>query len=174
MTTDLRDISVLQHDPRAIRDGLRDDLRALAPPEGVPDYWDVVTRPSLLRRVAMLLAEHVHADIDRIVASPQDAALATAVALHTGVPFAIIASESSESESSESESWVHGELHASERVCWIEFQAGPAASAHLHAVRDRDVRIGARLSVFEAPDLSASTALFRSPELRNATEVHLS
>jgi len=162
MTTDLRETSALKHDPQAVRDGLRDDLRALAPPGGVPDYWDVVTRPALLRRLAMLLAEHVDADADRIVASGKDAALATAVALHTGVPFAIIASGST----------VHGELHGSERACWIEFQADPATSELLQAVRDRDVRIGARLSVFEARDLSTSTPLFRLPELRTAMEVH--
>ncbi len=162
MTTDLRDISVLTHDPRAVREGLRDDLRALAPPGGVPDYWDVATRPSLLRRVAMLIAESVPAGTDRIVASWSDMALASAVSLHTGVPFAIIASETT----------AYGELHGSELACWIEFQAGAATSAHLQAVRDRDVRIGVRLSVFDPHDLSTSNPLFRLPELRIDTEVH--
>src|SRR5699024_2474046 len=65
------------------------DLEALAPAAGEPPRAaDVLTRPSLLRRLARRLAAHVPAGTDRLlVPSLVEAPLGAAVALATGVPF---------------------------------------------------------------------------------------
>ncbi|APU16819.1 MULTISPECIES: hypothetical protein [Actinoalloteichus] len=50
-----------------------------------------VVRPSLLRRAAEVLARELPRSVDRVIAPrPADAALATAVSLHTGLPFAVL------------------------------------------------------------------------------------
>jgi orotate phosphoribosyltransferase len=51
--------------------------------------YGMQTHPAILRRVAALLSEALPATVDRIVATaPIGVPLATAMALHTGLPFA--------------------------------------------------------------------------------------
>ncbi|QWA23245.1 hypothetical protein KJK32_23745 [Streptomyces sp. JCM17656] len=67
----------------------------------VPDLdpYAFQTRPTILRRLAAILAERLPDRLDRLVAASASAVpLTTAVALHTGLPFAV-AGETTTSES---------------------------------------------------------------------------
>jgi hypothetical protein len=98
---------------------LLSDLRALATTgkDGVPHASAVVTRPALLRRLAAALADGIPHGTDRIVSrAGEDAALATAVSLHTGIPRATIAAGDHGPR-------VEGELHRSEHIVLIQYAA---------------------------------------------------
>jgi orotate phosphoribosyltransferase len=71
---------------------LRADLAAVSSgpgPSGAPAF---VARPALLRRMAALLAELLPAEADRFLTAgtSADVAVATALALHTGLPLAVV------------------------------------------------------------------------------------
>jgi hypothetical protein len=69
-------------------DDLHRDLLAV-PRAGSVNRDAIPTRPTLLRGVAALAARRIPATVDRVVANPVDASLATAVALHTGLSLAL-------------------------------------------------------------------------------------
>jgi hypothetical protein len=100
-------------------DELRRDLSAVGINDaGAVDVDAVLTRPTLLRRIAALVAVHVPATADRLVAATTDAPLAAAVGLHTGLSFALLDSQPT--------SW-HGELYPAEQAIAIGILDIPSA-----------------------------------------------
>jgi hypothetical protein len=92
-------------------DELRRDLSAVGIDDaGAVDVDAVLTRPTLLRRIAALVAAQVPATADRLVAATADAPLAAAVGLHTGLSFALLDPQPA--------TW-HGELYPAEHVIVI-------------------------------------------------------
>lgn len=146
-------------DRDARRDDLAADLRALTDRSGNVDAFMVLSRPSVLRRLARLIAEHLPVGIDRLVGSRgQDDALACAVSLHTGIPFAVI---------DPSSGTVFGELHTSEAVAVVcTRQAGARPVQEL--IEELGVRTALTVSVFGDPAQASaglSRALFSAAEL---------
>ncbi|MEV4330998.1 orotate phosphoribosyltransferase [Streptomyces sp. NPDC049597] len=115
-------------DPERRRSELRADLFAAARPagprpsthdDGAPapghtvDPYALHTRPTILRRLAALLADELPARLDRLVAADRaDTPLVTAVALHTGLPFAL----AGKGPGTEGGTGLLGEVHRGERI----------------------------------------------------------
>ncbi|MHB1171207.1 MAG: hypothetical protein ACYCZY_01685 [Lacisediminihabitans sp.] len=77
-----------------------------------PDASALQSRPAILRRLASLLAHVLPSGVDRLVARASvDAPLATAVALHSGLSFALLDDDGRV---------VLGDLYPSERVVLVE------------------------------------------------------
>lgn len=136
-------------DDAEARSQLLVDLDALAPAPGrAPAAADVFTRPSLLRRLARRLAVHVPAGTDRLlVPSLADAPLGAALALATGLPFAIPGADGD----------AYGETHGSERVAVLAFVQGDLPDLAERAA-DRRMVVAARLAVLPSegpPDRAA-------------------
>lgn len=119
------------------------DLRALATTaDAPPSLADVVTRPSVLRRLARRLALHVPAGTDRLlVHSMEELPVGAAVGLATGLPYAAVLPGGG----------TYGEAHPSEVVALLAFRAADltglasaAESAHMTPT--------VRLAVFGPPD----------------------
>jgi orotate phosphoribosyltransferase len=173
-------------DPHRRRSELINDLLAAAgdgarPGTIVPDAF--VTRPSILRRLAALLAEDLPVGLDRLGAADEAGlALTTALALHTGLPYAVLAEEGKD---------VVGEIHRGERLAVIDAVTTTGARA-LRAARLAD-SLGVRITgvhtvleqtVLEHAELEKSDtarsalgdagyplhALFTSAELADAAE----
>ncbi|MEV6901751.1 hypothetical protein [Amycolatopsis sp. NPDC051372] len=110
------------------------------------------TRPSILRRAAALLAEELPTATDRLVTTGTADAVAvtTALALHTGLPFAVDA----------------GEVHRGDRVAVVTPIADDPADATAAALADRVRAAGAEpvvvLSVLAA-DGTPTLAGTRTP-----------
>ncbi|GAA4057364.1 hypothetical protein [Nonomuraea soli] len=68
----------------------QDVVNAVVRQSGRLELSAMLTRPSILRRMASLLAAHVPPGTDRLVCSPGSLPLAAALALETGVPFAVL------------------------------------------------------------------------------------
>ncbi|MHB1612886.1 MAG: orotate phosphoribosyltransferase [Actinomycetes bacterium] len=100
------------------------------------DKYLFQTRPTILRRLASLLAEHVPAGVDRL-AGPELGAvpLVTAVSLHTGLPFVIVRREAKNYATGRV---VEGELHAGEQVLLLEDVLTTGAQALGAAARLRE------------------------------------
>lgn len=82
------------------------------------DKYLFETKPTILRRIASLLAERVPADVDRIAGPELGAvALSAALSLETGLPFVIVRKGSKEYATSK---LVEGELHGGERILIVE------------------------------------------------------
>lgn len=91
------------------------------------DKYLFETKPTVLRRIASLLAERVPAGVDRLAGPELGAvALAAAVSLATGLPFVIIRKTSKDYATSK---LVEGEVHPGERVLIIEDVISTAAQA---------------------------------------------
>jgi len=91
------------------------------------DKYLFTTKPTVLRRLASLLADRLPADVDRI-AGPELGAvpLATALSLETGVPFAIVRKARKKYGTA---AGLEGELHAGERVVLVEDVVTTASQA---------------------------------------------
>lgn len=91
------------------------------------DKYLFTTKPTVLRRLASLLAERLPADVDRI-AGPELGAvpLATALSLETGVPFVVVRKTRKKYGTA---AGVEGELHAGERVVLVEDVVTTASQA---------------------------------------------
>jgi hypothetical protein len=128
---------------RSRRDELADlasDLTATAiTSTGTVDTAAVHHRPSILRRLAALLAQQIGPEVDRIIADPADTALATAVSLHTGIPFVTIAPDAHEGS-------VHGDLHASERVVVVSTITTADRQLMKRNLNARDVEVSSTLT----------------------------
>jgi orotate phosphoribosyltransferase len=153
---------VVVQDPDARRDDLAADLRALADRSGSLDAFMALSRPSILRRLARLVAERLPVGIDRLVGSHgRDDILVGAVALHTGIPFAVLDDSSGD---------VLGELHASENVAVVS--AGGTDDAPLARERLEELRVhtATTVTVFGGAGASAAdgTVLFTLAELSAA------
>ncbi|MFI6481424.1 hypothetical protein ACIBH1_26075 [Nonomuraea sp. NPDC050663] len=68
----------------------QDVVNAVVRQGGRLELSAMLTRPSILRRMASSLAAHVPPGTDRLVCSPGSLPLAAALALETGVPFAVL------------------------------------------------------------------------------------
>lgn len=91
------------------------------------DKYLFETKPTILRRIASLLAERVPADVDRIAGPELGAvALTAALSLEAGLPFVIVRKVSKDYATSK---LVEGELHAGERILIVEDVLSTAAQA---------------------------------------------
>lgn len=91
------------------------------------DKYLFETKPTILRRIASLLAERVPADVERIAGPELGAvALSAALSLETGLPFVIVRKASKDYATSK---LVEGELHAGERILIVEDVLSTAAQA---------------------------------------------
>lgn len=99
------------------------------------DKYLFETKPSILRRVASFLAEMVPARVDRLAGSELGAVpLVTAVALETGLPFAIIRTDPHSRLRR-----VEGELYGGEHVVLVEDVVSTGRQAARAARRLRTV-----------------------------------
>lgn len=106
------------------------------------DSYLFASKPTVLRRLAGLLAERLPAGTDRIAGAELGAVpLATALSLQTGVPFVIVRRPRG---SYAPAAGVEGELHAGERVVLVE-DVVTTASRALDAAREV-MRTGAEIS----------------------------
>ncbi|MCW3819667.1 hypothetical protein ONA91_35050 [Micromonospora sp. DR5-3] len=135
------------------------DLRAAAclpgevtrAPNGPVDvYIDVFlfeTRPTILRRMAALMADLLDASTDRLAARAEVAPLVTALSLETGLPFAVIATPGAADHPTP----IEGELHPGERVVLVEdvIMSGSHATAAVHTLRDRGAVVPAVLAAVD-------------------------
>lgn len=134
---------------------LRADIAAVAGPAGGDEAaYAMQTHPAILRRVAALLAEELPAALDRVVAAePVATPLATAVALHTGLPFAL-----ADLGETGAVTW-HGELRAGETVAVLDLTL---ATAHriAQAVHARHAEVTGLYSVLGKENPAAALVLF--------------
>jgi len=129
----LGDLSVFQSDD-ARRDELLGDLVAAAwgTHGEFIDADQFLTKPTVLRRLASILATRVPVEVDRLVGrDPHSLVLSAALALETGLPLVVARVVDVPGGS---RLGCHGELHAGERVLVVEGVTGTGASA-VEAVR---------------------------------------
>ncbi|MEU9746586.1 hypothetical protein [Streptomyces niveus] len=100
------------------------DILAVAPGgDGRVDIEAVQSRPSILRRTAALLSEALPPGTDRLVcAAPDGIAVTTALALHTGLPFATVTGTGDDAR-------LTGEAHAGEHAVVVVPLVGAAPGA---------------------------------------------
>lgn len=142
----------LRRDTSIERDELLNDVIAVGVDENGRFQTDeILSRPTLLRRVAAGLAERLPATTDRLIATSADAPLATAVSLHTGIAFALV----------EPHGQVRGELYPSDNAAAIRVAAVRAGSdIGDEAAADALRQAGAVFSL-----VGEDNALFRPSEL---------
>jgi hypothetical protein len=112
------------------------------------DAAAIHSRPTVLRRVAARLAEHFAPGIDRLLAVTSDAPLATAVSLHSGIPFATIDSLTFDADCTVT---VRGELHPGEDVAIVSTTTLDRAVQLREYLADRQIRVIAVVSAIAAP-----------------------
>ncbi|WP_405676472.1 hypothetical protein OG292_17585 [Streptomyces sp. NBC_01511] len=130
------------------------DILAVAPGgDGRVDVEAVQSRPSILRRTAALLSEALPPGTDRLVcAAPDGIATTTALALHTGLPFATVTGTGDDAR-------LTGEAHAGEHtvvVVPLMSTARDAAPPVLAALK-AGMRVSHVLSVVDSTDSTDST-----------------
>ncbi|WP_247748640.1 hypothetical protein [Streptomyces sp. 4R-3d] len=135
------------------------DIIAVAPGgDGRVDIEAVQSRPSILRRTAALLSEALPPGTDRLVcAVPDGIAVTTALALHTGLPFATVTGTGDDAR-------LTGEAHAGEHAVVVvplvgaapgapqDAAPGPAQGAApvVRAALDAGMRVSHVLSVLDS------------------------
>lgn len=140
------DVTGVFLDPRRRRSELIDDLLAVAGDGAHPGTLDpdaLATRPSILRRLAALLAEDLPTELDRLgAADASGLALTTALALHTGLPYAVLASD---------DEAVAGEIHRGERLAILDpmITTGARALGAARLARARGAQITGIHTVLE-------------------------
>ncbi|WP_148040191.1 hypothetical protein [Cryobacterium tepidiphilum] len=141
------------------RDDLAADLRALADRRGDVDAFMILSRPSILRRLARMIAETLPVGIDRLVGSHgQDDALVSAVALHTGIPFAVVDTASGA---------VHGELHVSEKVAIVRTRRAAGEGTLEQRLEELGAHVVTSVSVLAAESTASAgdRALFGAADI---------
>lgn len=106
----------------------------------------IVAKPTILRRVARLLAARVPSGTERVASPTQGAvAIGTAVSLESGLPFAIVRSESGRGRA------VEGGLHPGEIVVLIEdiLVTGQRALRAVQKLRDAGAEVRLVISVVD-------------------------
>lgn len=154
-------------------DELRRDILAVAvprhpdpsAPDGGLDPDAVLSRPTLLRRIAGRAATHVRPGTDRVVAAERDAALATALALHTGLPLALLAPTSEHTPAPP-----RGELHPLERVVLLACVATDLPALHASCT-GHGVSVTAAVSVLGCPGRRDDGLAEISPSVTDADMV---
>lgn len=125
----LVDAPRLERSTHARRGELMDDLRACwspASPEGAGTW---LSRPSIARRVASLITELIPAGTDRVlVDGPGAEALGMAVALDSGLPFALVGPPLTTASRAEGAGGpLFGVVHRGERVVVLRAVLGQEA-----------------------------------------------
>ncbi|MFE2644599.1 orotate phosphoribosyltransferase [Streptomyces nigra] len=127
------------------------------------DSYAFQTRPTVLRRLAALMADLLPERLDRLIAAtPDDTPLTTAIALHTGLAYALAEVPADHSSTAGTGLAVRGEIHRGERIAVVTAvtatgtsalrtadaarAAGTDVAAVLTAV-DRDIQAAARLAL---------------------------
>jgi orotate phosphoribosyltransferase len=119
------------------------------------DADQFLTMPTVLRRLASILASRVPPDVDRLVGrEPHSLVLGTALALETGLP--LVVARWAQSPAGQ-ELLCFGELHPDERVLVVEGVTGSGASAE-QAVRVAWHRGATVVGVLAAVDRGAGAA----------------
>ncbi|MFD4696526.1 hypothetical protein [Streptomyces niveus] len=143
------------------------DILAVAPGgDGRVDIEAVQSRPSILRRTAALLSEALPPGTDRLVcAAPDGIAVTTALALHTGLPFATVTGAGDDAR-------LTGEAHAGEHAVVVVPLVGAAqdAAAVVRGALDAGMRVSHVLSVLDTSsgsgDRSVADVLQEQYEVR--------
>lgn len=140
------------------------DILAVAPGgDGRVDIEAVQSRPSILRRTAALLSEALPPGTDRLVcAAPDGIAVTTALALHTGLPFATVTGTGDDAR-------LTGEAHAGEHAVVVvplvgaaqDPAPGPAQGAApvVRAALDAGMRVSHVLSVLDSGSASGDRSV---------------
>lgn len=124
--------------PELERDELVADIMACAlTSDDSLDLDSLHTRPTLLRRLAALVAHEIAPATDRIVSADAHAPLAIATALHTGIPYATVDSATAA---------VRGELFAGERAVLVVTATTTDAAAVRQALADRRIELSASVT----------------------------
>ncbi|MFF2939944.1 hypothetical protein ACFVSQ_08890 [Streptomyces niveus] len=122
------------------------DILAVAPGgDGRVDIEAVQSRPSILRRTAALLSEALPPGTDRLVCAASDGiAVTTALALHTGLPFATVTGAGDDAR-------LTGEAHAGEHAVVVVPLVGTDEDAArvVRAVLDAGMRVSHVLGVLD-------------------------
>ncbi|MEU8250558.1 hypothetical protein [Nonomuraea sp. NPDC048916] len=119
------------------------------------DADQFLTKPTVLRRLASILADRVPSDADRLIGrEPHSLVLGTALALETGLPLVVARIAGSPTGK---ELVCSGELHPGERVLVVEGVTGTGASA-VQAVRLARRRGATVVGVLAAVDRDAGAA----------------
>lgn len=133
----------------------------------------IVSRPTILRRLARFLAARIPAGTDRIAAPTLGAvAIGTAVSLESGLPLAIVRGGKSDESRSRS---VEGGLHPGEVVILIEdvVVTGQRALMAVRTLREAGVHVTGVISVIDcgrgADKSFAEDGLFYDPLFQTPT-----
>ncbi|WP_381795856.1 hypothetical protein [Streptomyces niveus] len=139
------------------------DILAVAPGgDGRVDAEAVQSRPSILRRTAALLSEALPPGTDRLVcAAPDGIAATTALALHTGLPFATVTGTGDDAR-------LTGEAHAGEHTVVVVPLVGTArdAAPPVLAATRAGLRVSCVLSVLDSGDRSVADTLLEQYGVR--------
>ncbi|WP_405825918.1 hypothetical protein OG705_35155 [Streptomyces sp. NBC_00838] len=139
------------------------DILAVAPGgDGRFDAEAVQSRPSILRRTAALLSEALPPGTDRLVcAAPDGIAVTTALALHTGLPFATMTGTRDDAR-------LTGEAHAGEHVVVVVPLVGSArdAAPPVLTATMAGMRVSRVLSVLDSGDSSVADTLLEQYGVR--------
>lgn len=114
------------------------------------DKYLFETKPTILRRLAEMLAERVPSRVERLAGTEVGGiALVAAVSLATGIPFVIVRSDRASSLAPDQ--LVRGELHAGESVLLIHdvVDTGLQATASAAKVRQLGAHVAGVLSVVD-------------------------
>jgi len=124
-----------------------------------------VTRPTILRRLASILAETIAPRIDRLAGAGLGAtALVAALSLETGLPFVIVRERDVPAEQI-----IEGELHTGERLVVVEdvVSTGHQAVRAARAVVSRGGHVGTVISVIDREEGGAKNISAAGMELRS-------
>lgn len=139
------------------------DILAVAPAgDGRVDAEAVQSRPSILRRTAALLSEALPAGTDRLVcAAPDGVATTTALALHTGLPFATVTGSGQDAR-------LTGEAHAGEYTVVVVplIRTAQDAAPPLRAALKAGLRVSHVLSVLNRSDNGVADTLLEQYGVR--------
>jgi orotate phosphoribosyltransferase len=131
------------------------------------DKYLFVTRPTILRRLASILAESIAPRVDRLAgAGFGAAALVAALALETGLPFVVVRETELEDGALDR---IEGELHAGERVVVVDdvVSTGRQAVRAARAVTARGGVVGSIVSVIDREEGGTKNIAAAGMELRS-------
>lgn len=139
-----RDVPTAFIDPDQRRAELLADILAIAGSGDGIDAAAFQTRPSVLRRIATLIAEALPDRFDRLVTDPAGVAVTTALALYTGLPFAVF-------RPSDVDTIVDGDVHRGEQVTVVEpvIVTGTARARLIDRIHTEGARVAGVVGVID-------------------------
>jgi len=151
---------VVNRTRRELVDELAADLAATGGPHSrAISIAAVHTRPALLRQLARLVAEQLPGPVDRIVALESDTVMATAVALHTGIPFATVEADP---HGATDEATMRGELYPGEDVVVVGTVASPESERLQRFLIENGHSVSSAIFVLvDQPECGDNAHLFR-------------